>query len=727
MKMTNADRQIMRLRAQGRLSMTENESKKLLKDYGVPVVKDKVVDRVNEAVLYAQKIGFPVVVKGHGAKLSHKTERGLVKTNLKSAREVCEAFRDIKASAGMDWEGCLIAPFVRGNRELVAGLFRDAQFGPVIMFGLGGIFTEVLADTSFRIAPFDEREARRMIGEIKSLKLLGPIRGEKNADIDRLAQVLVGLSRLGMEHPDIREVDINPLIVTPGGRVAAVDALVVLDERKALRTVEPCAENERKKRAAEIRAALDVMTHARSVAVVGATRPDPSGFSGMFGCMRKFGYPGRLYPVNPKLDDIDGIKAYPSLSTLPEKVDLVIVSIPGPLVPGILKECIATGNKNIHIFSSGFKETGEEEGVRLQQEIEKIAREGGLRVIGPNCMGFYVPKTRLLTWEAASTQSGPVSLISQSGGNAQDYTNYLSDRYRIHISKSISYGNALTLDSTDFLDYLGHDEETKIITMYLEGVKDGRLLRDLTAKINRLKPVIIYKSGLTESGARAVSSHTGSLAGTAKIWNAFFRQTGATLVDSLEEMADVAQAFHRLGEVRGLKTSVLGFGGGIGVSVADSCAKAGLELPALSEGLTRKLRKLIPPAGAMIRNPIDAAIAFTRLPLLSEVLDLIAGSGEIDNFIISVPFDWLYNKAPEGGYYKIIASYLASEGKKHVHGKPMMVVWRQYEPSEKIRSWIPVFEDMLMSSGIPVYEGLPKAVSALVKVAKYYEYQIDRR
>ncbi len=727
MKMTSADKLIKRLRGQERLSMTEDESKRLLKDYGVPVVKDKVVERVNEAVLYAQKIGFPVVVKGHGAKLSHKTERGLVKTNLKSAREVREAFRDIKASAGMDWEGCLIAPFVRGNREFVAGLFRDAQFGPVIMFGLGGIFTEALADTSFRIAPFDEREARRMIGEIKSVKLLGPIRGEKAADIDQFVQVLVGLSRLGVEHPDIREVDINPLIVTPAGRVAAVDALVVLDERKALRNAEPCAEKERKTRSAEIRAALDVMAHARSVAVIGATRPDPNGFSGMFGCMRKFGYPGRLYPVNPKLDDIDGIKAYPSLTSLPEAVDLVIVSIPGPLVPGILKECIATGNKNIHIFSSGFKETGEEEGVRLQQEIEKIAREGGLRVIGPNCMGFYVPKTRLLTWEAASRESGPVALISQSGGNAQDFTNYLSDRYRIHISKSISYGNALTLDSTDFLDYLGHDEETGIITMYLEGVKDGRLLRDLTTGINRQKPVIIYKSGLTESGARAVSSHTGSLAGTAKIWNAFFRQTGATLVDSLEEMADVAQAFHRLGEVRGLSTSVLGFGGGIGVSVADSCAKAGLELPALSEGLTRKLRKLIPPAGAMIRNPIDAAIAFSNLPLLSEVLDLIAGSGEIDNFIISVPFDWLYNKAPEGGYYKIIASYLASEGKKHVHGKPMMVVWRQYEPSEKIRTWIPVFENILMSSGIPVYEGLPKAVSALVKVAKYYEYHIDRR
>jgi acyl-CoA synthetase (NDP forming) len=141
------------------------------------------------------------------------------------------------------------------------------------------------------------------------------------------------------------------------------------------------------------------------------------------------------------------------------------------------------------------------------------------------------------------------------------------------------------------------------------------------------------------------------------------------------------------------KTNVLGFGGGIGVSVADSCARAGLVLPALSDGLTKKLRKLIPPAGAMIRNPIDAAIAFVNLPLMNEVLDLVAQSGEIDNFIISVPLDWLANKLPGGAYIETIASHLATEGQKHTHGKPMVVVWRQYEAKAEIRKWIPVFEN----------------------------------
>lgn len=504
---------INRVRKEKRLSLTEAESKTLLSAYGIPVVKEIIIISEDDAVLQSKAIGFPVVLKGLGTKLTHKTERGLVKVNLKSEEEVRQAYNKIKDSAGNDWEACLIQPLIEGRREFVAGLFRDPQFGHSIMFGLGGIFTEALNDVTFRIAPLTVAQGLAMMDEIRSVKLLGNFRGEAPANRNQLLQVLLGLSRLGLEHPEIKEVDINPLIITPDGRVKAVDALVVLNASDVVPGKRNFSEAEMNKRAEQIRAALDVMTHARSVAVIGATRLKESGFPGMYGCMRNFGYPGKLYPINPNIDEIEGVKTYPNLAALPEPVDLVIISIPGPLVPNALKECIATGNKNIHIFTSGFKESGEEEGIRLQQEIEAIALEGGLRVVGPNCMGFYVPKTRLLTWTKASTESGPVALISQSGGNAQDFTNYLVSHHGIHFSKSISYGNALTLDSTDFLDYLAHDEDTKIITMYLEGVKDGPLLLNQVTEVNHKKPVIMYKGGLTESGARAVSSHTGSLAG----------------------------------------------------------------------------------------------------------------------------------------------------------------------------------------------------------------------
>lgn len=725
MKMMGVEELIQRVQKEERQSMTEAESKALLKSYGIPVVEEIVVTDEDEAVLQSQALGFPVVLKGLGARLTHKTERGLVKINLRSAEETRQAYRQIKESAAKDWEGCLIQPLITGKREFVAGLFRDAQFGPCVMFGLGGVFTEALGDVAFRIAPLNEVQARGMLDEIKAGKLLGDFRGEAAANRDQLLQVLMGLSRLGMEHPEIKEIDINPLIVSPDGQVKAVDALVILGEKGAGPVDSGFSEEEMEIHAREIRAAIDVMTHAQSVAVIGATQYKGRRFAGMYGSMVDFGYAGRLYPVNPNTGDIDGMKAYPDLKSLPEPVDLVIISIPAKFILDTLRECVATGNKNIHIFTSGFKETGEEEGIRLQTEMEKIAREGGLRVIGPNCMGFYVPASRMVTWSKPPAEIGPVSFISQSGGNAQDFTNYTSSQYGIHFNKTVSYGNALTLDSTDFLDYLGQDEETKIITMYMEGVKDGRRLLRLVSDISRRKPIIIYKGGLTESGARAVSSHTGSMAGGEKIWKAFFRQSGAVMVESLEEMADVTLALHHLGSTPGKRTTVLGIGGGIGVAVADSCGRAGLDLPALSPQLIQNLRKVIPPAGTMIRNPIDAVVAFLDLPIMGEVLEMLAESGEIDNFIISLPLDWLFNNKPGGTYIETLASYFAKEGRKHTHGKPLVVVWRQYQPSADIQKWIPVLHQILMSAGVPVYEGLPRAVLALAKLAEYQAFRRD--
>ncbi len=711
-----------RANREGRLNLSEDESKKLLSHYGVPVVKDKIVMSANEAVLRAQKIGFPVVAKGHGAKLTHKTERDLVKVNLKSAKEVRDAFRTIKQAAGADWEGCLIQPLVEGKREFVAGLFRDAQFGPAVMFGLGGIFTEALADTTFRIAPFSAIQARQMIDELSSSKLLGNFRGEAAAQKDQLVAVLLGLSRLGLEQPGIKEIDINPLIITPKGKVIAVDALVVLSEKET-----PAEEKTpRVNKVKEINAALDIMTHPRSLAVIGATRTHSEGFPGMFACIAAFGFPGELYPINPHADEILGLKVYPSLVAIGKPIDLVVISVPAPYVPSALRDCVASGSKNVHIFSSGFKETGEAKGIRLQEEIENIAQEGGLNVVGPNCMGLYIPESRILTWIGASDKSGPVAFVSQSGGNAQDYTNYASECLDVHFSKVFSYGNALTLDSTDFLEYLAQDDKTQIITMYLEGVKDGRRLLDLVTQINKTKPVIILKAGLSESGARAVASHTGSLAGGEKIWNAFFRQSGAIRVESLEEMAEVALAFSHLGKSTGKGVAVIGTGGGVGVAAADSCAKVGLELPALPEDLMTKLREFIPPAGNMICNPVDAHIVLLEPELLGKTLDILSATSYLDMFIISLHMDWLYSRG-QGASTEKIAVYLAQEARKHTRGKPLVVAWRQFQPNPLIRKTLKKVEEVLKSASIPLYEGIPRAMFALAKLAEYHAFKRNNK
>ncbi len=460
---------IRRARKEGRLSLNEAESKTLLSQYGLPIVEETVVVKERAAIAQARKMGFPVVLKGLGAKLTHKTDRGLVKLNLSSVEDVRRAYREIQASAGADLEGCLLQPLVVGRREFVAGLSRDSQFGLVVMFGLGGVFTEAIRDVVFRIAPITEVQARGMLEELSSRKLLEDFRGESAVDKEALIRVLMGLSRLGMEYPEILEVDINPLLATPKGEVSAVDALVVISPGESSTQDDPSTRDRTREEIKVINAALEVMVHARSIAVVGANRPRAGGFPGMFSNVIAFGFPGRLYPINPKTEEIEGYKAFPDLVSLPEPVDLVIISVPAPRVPEALKDCIASGNKNIHIFTSGFKETGEEEGNRLQVEIEKIAQEGGLRVLGPNCMGFYVPESRMVTWPGASKEKGPVAFIRQSGGNAGDFTSYSASRFGIHFSKVFSYGNALTLDSTDFLEYLSHDDQTRIIGMYLEG------------------------------------------------------------------------------------------------------------------------------------------------------------------------------------------------------------------------------------------------------------------
>jgi len=706
---------IGKAQTEGRTVLTEAEAKSLLGRYGVPVVSESVAADGEGAVFTARAIGFPAVLKGLGVKLTHKTERGLVRLNLQDEEEVRRAAREIGKAAGSDLEGYLVQPMLTGRREFVAGFIRDVQFGPLVMFGLGGILTEALHDVTFRIAPFDEQEADRMLAEIRATTLLGAFRGEAPVDREALVRSLVGLSRLGVEHPEIAEVDINPLLVGPDGAVTAVDALVILSRQPVPdRSFLNGASLE------DPRSFLDSMLAPKSIAVIGASRSKEESWMSLMGIIARFGFKGRLYPINPKAEEIDGHKAYPNLGALPEPADLVIVSVAAPRVPAALRDCVASGHRNVHIFSAGFKETGEEEGIRLQQEIEAIAAEGGLRVIGPNCMGIYNPKALIATWEPAPRRSGPVAFVSQSGGHAGDFTVYAS-QFGILFSKAISYGNALTLDCTDFLPYLADDDETKIICLYLEGVKDGGKLLRQVRQINRTKPVIIMKGGLTQSGARAVASHTGSLAGGEHLWETFFRQSGAVKVTTLEEMADVLQAFLHLGAPRGRQVCVIGTGGGIGVSAADSFGRVDLDLPPLTEETRAALSEFIPAAGNMIRNPVDAGIAFSDPKVLEKTLRILSSDPRIDMIVVSLHLDWFFNIA-QGSHIVNLARHLGSEGRKFTSGKPLAVSWRCYRTDSGIEQTRQAVQQELITAGVPVYEGLPRTAFALSRVAQYHEY-----
>ncbi|MEK7244350.1 MAG: acetate--CoA ligase family protein, partial [Thermodesulfobacteriota bacterium] len=349
---------IRKAKAEGRTALTEAESKELLRQFGVPVVGESIAATPEEAVAKAEEIGFPVVLKGLGTKLTHKTERGLVRLNLKDAGEVRQAAAAVAGSAGADLEGYLIQPMLSGRREFVAGLFLDAQFGPVVMFGLGGIFTEALNDVAFRIAPVDEKDAGGMIDELRSRKLLGPFRGEPAAVRERLVRTLTGLSRLGLEFPDVTEVDINPLLVGPDGQATAVDALVILGDRPAAKTPNPPVDP----------VAIAKLFYPRSIAFVGASGTFAKWGYMLFCNVAAGGFKGPIYLVNAKGGEIAGRPAFKSVGEIPGPVDLAVVTIPAEkvfdLIPQFKEKCV----RNMLLITSGFAETGAE-GRRLEEEL----------------------------------------------------------------------------------------------------------------------------------------------------------------------------------------------------------------------------------------------------------------------------------------------------------------------------------------------------------------------
>ncbi|MBI5439990.1 MAG: acetate--CoA ligase family protein [Deltaproteobacteria bacterium] len=706
---TSAEGLIARALSENRSTLRPPEAGDLLRLYGVPTVPEAAARDRFEAAAQAGRLGFPVVLKGLGSKLLHKTERKAVRLGLPDKPAVFEAASAIGAAAGTELEGYLVQPMVAGRREFVAGLLRDRQFGPVVMFGLGGVFAEALRDVTFRIAPIDEAEALRMLDELRSSGLLGPFRGELPVDRRMLACALVGLSRLGLEQPEIAEVDVNPLIAGPDGRPVAVDALVVLGTPPTRRPI------------LEDVSFLDRMLSPRSIAFVGARGRDEEDWQDLFAAIQSFGYRGRLYPVNPRAAEIGKLKAYPDLGSLPERVDLVIIAVSARRVPAVLEECVATGNRNVHIFTAGFRETGEEEGRRLHAEIEVLADWGGLNVIGPNCMGIYNPRVRLATFSPAPAPSGPVAFVSQSGGHAALLATY-AEQFGIHFSKVVSYGNALTLDCVDFLRYLGDDPETEIICLYLEGVRDGGTFARLLLEVNRRKPVLLLKGGLTHLGARATLSHTGSLAGEAHLWNALYRQSGAVRVGSIEEITDVLAALLFLDLPAGNRVGVIGTGGGIGVLAADCLAREGLELPALGEESRRDLRAFIPDAGNSTTNPVDAGAAFMHPSALERALRVLGADPLLDVILITLPLDWLFTPH-KGESLQKLARYLAGPGRKHTNGKPYAVSYSRVRADLALEAAEEDLRRTLVEGGVPIYPELRRAAFALGRVTEYSAFR----
>ena len=574
-------------------ALSDNEAKGLLKKFGIPLVLDQFLDLGTDVVSAARKIGFPVVLKGMGQNLLHKTDRGLVHLNLSDSQAVENAVHEIATEATDELDGYLIQPYIRGRREFVAGLFQDHQFGPVIMFGVGGVFTEVFSDVSFRLAPLTETDASAMLDEIRGKAMMGDFRGEKAADRDALIQTLLGLSRIGEAHPEISEIDINPLLVTPEGQVVAVDALVVTGGRPGETEFLPPLSPD----------AIGSLFYPKSVAIVGASAQLGKWGHTLMANTISGGYEGPIYPVNPKGGTIAGRKVFRSVGEIPGKIGLAAVTIPADKVLDLIPEFRKKGIRNMLLITSGFGEIGTC-GKNLEDQLVKAAQEANVLVLGPNTMGICNPHNHLYcTGSPVMPLPGSTAMVAQSGNMGIQLLAF-AEQQGIGIRAFCGSGNEAMMTIEDYLDGFEVDTLTRTVILYVESVKNGRRFFNSARRVGKKKPIVLLKGGRSAAGNRAAASHTGAMTSDIKIFEAVCRQAGIVMAQKPMDLLDLAAAFSSLPLPDGNRAAIVTLGGGWGVVTADLCAECGLEVPELSSKLIAKMDRMLPAYWSR-SNPID--------------------------------------------------------------------------------------------------------------------------
>ncbi|MFM8625578.1 MAG: acetate--CoA ligase family protein [Actinomycetota bacterium] len=603
-------------------TLSEAESKDILRARGVPFAPERIVTSAVEAVGAAEALGYPVVVKLGGDRIAHKTERGLVRLRLSDGASVDAAASELLAAARPD-DGevhLLVAPMVSGSREFIAGLLVDPQFGPTVMFGVGGVLAEAVKDVVFRPAPLNEAGAAEMIDSLRTRSLLGEFRGDAPVDRGALVACLVGLSRLGIDREDIVSIDVNPLIADKSGRVVAVDALVELGSRPD-RTSRP--------RAAYTDEQFRALFEPRGVLVTGAsTHPGKFGFVSLHNILAS-GYAGAVHGTNLQGEEVLGIRTVADIDALPDgEIDLVFVCTPAKANPDLLRACARKGIKAAFLTSAGYGEAGEE-GRVLESELVALADELGILLAGPNGQGVVSTPARLCAQIVAPyPPEGAIGVASQSGNFVSSFMNY-SRQSGVGISRAVSAGNAAALGVADLVEWYGTDDRTRVSLAYVEGIVDGRGLMERLGAVAATKPVVVVKGGATDNGARAAASHTGALAANDAVFDGACRAAGVARAATIEEAFDAAATFATQPLPKGPNVVVLTTAGGWGVVTSDAISRDGsLVLMELPDDLRVAIDEKLPPRWSR-NNPVDCAGGETR-DTIPEVMSLIANHRLVD-------------------------------------------------------------------------------------------------
>ncbi|GAB3882949.1 acetate--CoA ligase family protein [Kibdelosporangium lantanae] len=587
-----------KVRAEGREALTAPEGKRVCDAYGIPTPGEGLATTADEAVALAAKIGFPVVLKIVSPEILHKTEAGGVLVGVSTEDDARAGFdtiianaRNYKADASID--GVQVQQMVGGDsHEVIIGATTDPTFGKVVAFGLGGVLVEVLKDVTFRLAPLDQATALSMLDGIAAAEVLRGARGAEPVDRDTLADVLRRVSELVTDFPEIAEFDLNPVFASASGAVAA-DVRIILSAGPV--------EERRRIPQEEILRVMTRLMNPKAVAVIGASDQEGKIGNSVMKNLVNGGYAGEIHPINPKASSILGRTAYASIGDVPGDVDVAVFAIPAKFVPAALEECGAKGVPAAVLIPSGFAETGNQD---LQDEIVEIARRRGIRMLGPNIYGYYyTPQNLCATFCTPYDVKGGVALSSQSGGIGMAILGFARST-KMGVSAIVGLGNKADVDEDDLITYFEQDDNTNVVAMHLEDLKDGRAFVAAAQRTIRKKPIIVLKAGRTAMGARAASSHTGALAGDDKVYDDILKQAGVIRAPGLNDMLEYARGVPLLPTPQGENVVIITGAGGSGVLLSDAVVNEGLSLMDIPPDLDEAFRRFIPPFGAA-GNPID--------------------------------------------------------------------------------------------------------------------------
>jgi 3-hydroxypropionyl-CoA synthetase (ADP-forming) len=574
--------------------LQEDIGKNLISQYGMGIPRGLRLSQPDQLRGIARRLGYPLVVKVMAPDLVHKTDRGGVKVGI-------EKYSSLKKAADELWglfpgTSLLVEEMVGQGVEMILGLTEDIHFGPSLMVGLGGIFTEIFEDVAFLGLPATREEVRKALSGLKGFKLLTGFRGQPAYDIDRIVDAIMGVARFGLDARGYYEsVDINPFVINARG-ITALDVKVLLRPQYAPVTPEEPRTNSE---------SLGRFFTPGSVAIVGASfTPGKPGHEVIRNILANQ-FAGKVYLVNPKGGELLGLPVYPSIQALPEGIDLAIIILPAKESPQAVREVAEKGVRHVVLSAGGFAEV-DEYGAQIQQELIDILNEKKMHALGPNTSGHTSTPHQFTStfFSLGKIRRGPVSYIAQTGNFATHSMLYILTGEHFGVSRVIGLGNKIDVEESTALQYLADDPETKAVVMYLESIKyPGRFL-EVARKATRSKPVVLLKGGATEAGKHAAAAHTAAMASEDRLVEGMLRQAGIVRIRDYTHLILMGKAFSMLPLPRGNRVSFLAPSGAMLVCLADLCTRLGLDVVELEPETVQKLQEVSLPFIRM-RNPVD--------------------------------------------------------------------------------------------------------------------------